>query len=98
MSPAIPFRLARTNNAGNPRNVAGGSKKFAHLPEEARRLRAVGDRLSGVQVVLECVLLPFGALGDRHLGDPEGHPSQDGAAGKQVTFTPDGKQEHLGNS
>ena len=25
-----------------PRNVAGGSKKFAHLPEEARRLRAVG--------------------------------------------------------
>jgi hypothetical protein len=31
-----------------------------------------GDRLSGVQVVLECVLLPFGALGDRHLGDPDG--------------------------
>ena len=57
-----------------------------------------GDRLSGVQVVLECVLLPFGALGDRRLGDPDGHPSQDGAAGKQVTFTPDGKQEHLGNS
>lgn len=49
-----------------------------------------GDLLSGVQVVLECVLLPFG--GDRRLGN------QDGAAGKQVTFTPDGKQEHLGNS
>jgi hypothetical protein len=57
-----------------------------------------GDRLSDVQVVLECVLLPFGALGDRHLATLMGHPSQDGAAVKQVTFTPDGKQEHLGNS
>lgn len=82
----------------NPRNVGRLQKvrAFARRSAATARRRAIASAV--YRSCLSAFYCPSAPSAIGIWATLMGHPSQDGAAVKQVTFTPDGKQEHLGNS